>query len=77
MSNIARSERQLVTRINIAVIARAVLLAMTTQCAPAAEPAPVLEERFRIAQGGRNNISIKVDEVRVVRETITRGRLSG
>ena len=66
----------LITGINIASVARAVLLAVAAQRTPTSKCAAILEERFRVAQGRRDDIPIEINQVCVVRKPVARGRLS-
>ena len=60
----------LISRVNIAIVARAVLLAMTAQRAAAVKSSLVLEDRLRVAQRRGDDAPIEVDQVCVVWETI-------
>ena len=67
--------RQLVTCVPVASASRAVLLTVTTERALSAKPTEILEHGLRVSQRRGDNASVEIDQVRVVRETVARGRL--
>jgi hypothetical protein len=65
----------LIPGINIAIVAGAVLLSVTAESTPTLECTKVFKERFGIAQSGRDNIRVEIDQMRIIRKTIARGCL--
>lgn len=70
-----RYVRKLVLRIDIAAIARAMLLAMAAQSTTTAECASIFENRHGVPERRRNDNRVEVDQVRVVRKAIAGGCL--